>query len=180
MPSVPSRRSRGESARLDEREPTWQKHDVSSSTRSFGRIANIALAVLWEGPQTALGAVNLGIELARKGVARITRENDRIFVELRGSRAISLGYFIFWSTVDAPIIRVNPHNKLHEYGHALQSRLLGPFYLPIVGVPSTMRVAYAAAQFVITRKPWDGYYNGFPENWADRLGGVPPGARQAS
>ena len=139
-----------------------------------------ALGILWEGPQTALGVVNLGIELARRGVARVTREDGRIFVELRGSRAISLGHFIFWSTVDSAIVRVNPHNKLHEYGHALQSRLLGPFYLPVVGIPSTMRVAYAAAQYLITKEPWDGYYEGFPENWADRLGGVPTGARRRS
>lgn len=143
-------------------------------------LVRVVLGVLWEGPQTALGALNLGLELARRGVARITRENDRIFVELRGSRAISLGHLIFWSTVDSPFVRVNPDNKLHEYGHALQSRLLGPFYLLIVGVPSTMRVAYAAAQYVFTRKPWDGYYGGFPENWADRLGGVAPGARRRS
>ena len=150
---------------------------MASAEISFTRVARTVGSVAWEAPQNALGLVNLGIELARRGVARITRENGRIFVELRGSRAISLGHFIFWSTVDAPIIRVNPDNKLHEYGHALQSRLLGPFYLPIVGIPSTMRVAYAALQYVFTKKPWDGYYDGFPENWADRLGGVPPGRR---
>jgi hypothetical protein len=151
-----------------------------SAPGSFARAARVALAVGWELPQTALGAANLGIELARRGVARITRENGRIFVELRGSRAVSLGFFVFWSTVDAPIVRVNPDNKLHEYGHALQSRLLGPFYLPIVGIPSTMRVLYASVQYVFTKKPWDGYYDGFPENWADRLGGVHPDARRRS
>lgn len=88
-----------------------------------------ALGVVWEAPQTLLGLVNLGIELARGGVAHLSREEGRIFVELRGSRAISLGHFVFWSTIDAPIVRVNPDNKRHEY-------------------------------------------DGFPENWADRLGGV--------
>jgi hypothetical protein len=64
------------------------------------------LGVVWEAPQTLLGLVNLGIELARGGVAHLSREEGRIFVELRGSRAISLGHFIFWSTIDAPIVRV--------------------------------------------------------------------------
>ena len=137
-------------------------------------ILRIAIGIAWEAPQTALGALNLAIELTRRGVARITREEGRIFVEVRGSRALSLGYFVFWTTVDSPIVRVNPDNKRHEYGHALQSRILGPLYLPIVGVSSTMRVAYALAQYAFTRKPWNGYYDGFPENWADRLGGVPP------
>jgi hypothetical protein len=142
-------------------------------------ILRAAAAIAWEGPQTILGAANLGIELARRGVASITREEGRIFVELRGSRAVSLGFFVFWSTVDSPIVRVNPANKRHEYGHALQSRLLGPAYLPIVGIPSTLRVAYAAAQYVVTKRPWARYYDGFPESWADRLGGVPPRHRAA-
>ena len=137
----------------------------------------LAAALAWEAPQTLLGAANLGMELARRGVARITREDGRVFVELRASRAVSLGHFVFWSTVDSAFVRVNPDNRRHEYGHALQSRLLGPLYLPVVGVPSVLRVAYAAAQYVVTRKPWEGYYDGFPESWADRLGGVPPRRR---
>lgn len=142
-----------------------------ASRTLFGRLSRVALAAVWEAPQSALGALNLGLELARRGVADITLERDRVFVELRASRAVSLGHFVFWSTVDSPVVRVNPDNKLHEYGHARQSRLLGPLYLPVVGVPSVMRVAYASMQYLVTRKPWDGYYDGFPENWADRLGG---------
>lgn len=141
-------------------------------------ILGVTLGVVWEAPQTILGLLNLGLELVRGGVASITREHGRIFVELRRSRAISLGHFVFWSAVDSPIVRVNPGNKLHEYGHALQSRLLGPLYLPVVGIPSSLRVAYAAAQYLFTKKPWDGYYDGFPENWADRLGGVPKRSRR--
>ncbi|MDB4936990.1 MAG: hypothetical protein JWP87_3962 [Labilithrix sp.] len=142
-------------------------------------IARGAAGIAWEAPQSTLGAVNFAIELARGGVSRVTRERGRIFVELRGSRAISLGHFVFWSTVDAPIVRVGPYNKEHEYGHALQSRMLGPIYLAVVGVPSTIRVMYAAAQYLVTKKPWDGYYEGFPESWADRLGGVPRRSRAA-
>lgn len=146
-------------------------------TFALARFSRIAAAIAWELPQTSLGLMNLGLETVRGGIARITYEHERVFVELRGSRAISLGQFVFWSTIDSPFVRVTPHNKEHEYGHARQSRMLGPLYLPVVGVPSTLRVAYAAAQYAITRRPWEGYYDGFPENWADRLGGVPPRAR---
>lgn len=149
-----------------------------SALASVLRAVRIAAGIAWEAPQSALGAVNLGYALATGSVARIARENGRIFVELRVSRAVSLGHFVFWTTVDSAFVRVNPDNKLHEYGHALQSRLLGPLYLPIVGIPSTMRALYAAAQHVFTKKPWDGYYEGFPESWADRLGGVHPDARR--
>ncbi len=135
-------------------------------------LARLAAGLAWEMPQTALGALNLARELVTNNVASMERQRGRIFVELRGVGAVSLGYFVFWGTVDSKVVRVNPSNKDHEYGHALQSRMLGPLYLPIVGVPSVLRVAYASAQWIVTRQPWDGYYDGFPESWADRLGGV--------
>jgi hypothetical protein len=136
-----------------------------------------AFAILWEGPQNALGAANFAVQLLRRNVDRVDRERGRLFVELRGAGGVSLGWFVFWSRVDSRFVRLNPRNKDHEYGHALQSRMLGPFYLPVVGVPSTLRVMYAVAQWVVTRRPWDGYYDGFPESWADRLGGILPKER---
>ncbi|MBX3185891.1 MAG: hypothetical protein KF819_02705 [Labilithrix sp.] len=135
-------------------------------------LPRLVAGLLWEAPQTALGLLNLGIQLAARNVAAIERERGRVFVELRGTGAVSLGHFVFWGTVDSPMVRVNPSNRAHEYGHALQSRLLGPLYLLVVGVPSSLRVAYATIQYAFTKKPWDGYYDGFPERWADRLGGV--------
>lgn len=139
-----------------------------------------ALGILWEGPQNALGVVAFGAHLLFRNIDRVKQERGRLFVELRRSGAVSLGWFVFWTRVDSTFVRVNPRNKDHEYGHSLQSRLLGPFYLPIVGIPSTLRVGYAMAQWLFTRRPWDGYYDGFPERWADRLGGILPSERERS
>lgn len=130
------------------------------------------LGVLWEGPQSLLGLLNLGLQRLFGNVERIERRHDRSFVELRGAGAVSLGHFVFWSRTDTAFVRVNPDNDLHEWGHARQSRLLGPLYLLVVGVPSSLRALYAVAQWTVTRRPWEGYYDGFPESWADRLGGV--------
>lgn len=46
---------------------------------------------------------------------------------------MTLGSFILSQNVDA-----NPENRIfrHEYGHTLQSRLLGILYIPKVGIPS--------------------------------------------
>ncbi len=126
----------------------------------------------WEAPQSLLGLANLGRELAFRNVLAVERREGRFLVELRGSGAVSLGYFVFFTRVDSRFVRVNPDNDKHEWGHARQSALLGPLYLPIVGVPSVLRVLYAMANWTVTREPWDGYYDGFPEDWADRLGGV--------
>ena len=77
---------------------------------------------------------------------------------------ISIGdYIIFDSRIELSEIDV-----LHEYGHQLQSRFLGPLYLLIVGIPSLIGNIYSR----IKKKDEKWYYSRFPENWADRLGGV--------
>lgn len=129
------------------------------------------LSLLWEAPQTALGVVMLGAEAARGRILRIEVEGGRLVVESRGT-GISLGYVVFWSRADSRWHRLDLRNRAHELGHAEQSRLLGWLYLSIVGVPSMSRAAYALLYREVTGRRWDGYYDGFPENWADRLGGV--------
>lgn len=63
---------------------------------------------------------------------------------------------------------------LHEHGHQIQSIILGPLYLIIVGVPSLSRNIWD----ILFHKKWtnkkrlEWYYGGFPERWADKLGGV--------
>jgi len=56
----------------------------------------------------------------------------------------------------------------HEYGHCLQSEKLGILYLLVVGLPSiTMNIMTRMGIL----EP-ENYYKRFPENWADKLGGV--------
>lgn len=77
---------------------------------------------------------------------------------------ISLGsYIIFDGRIELSEIDV-----LHEYGHQLQSRFLGPLYLLIVGIPSLIGNIYSR----IKKKDNKWYYSRFPENWADKLGGI--------
>jgi hypothetical protein len=67
----------------------------------------------------------------------------------------------------------------HERGHAVQSRRLGPMYLPLVGLASVTRVGFAAAHKALTGRRWAGYYDGWPEREADLLGGVDRALRPA-
>ncbi len=70
--------------------------------------------------------------------------------------AISLGEYIVTSTKDSKTLD-------HEYGHTVQSRRWGPLYLLSIGFFSLMEVWFDS----------DGdYYDDWPENEADRLGGV--------
>lgn len=62
----------------------------------------------------------------------------------------------------------------HEYGHQKQSLILGWLYLPLVGLPSICRNIWDR----LFHKKWSAsrrerwYYSGYPERWADILGGV--------
>ncbi len=51
----------------------------------------------------------------------------------------------------------------HEYGHTVQSKKWGPLYLIIVGITSLYHTQFT---------PNDKYYTVWPENEADKLGGV--------
>lgn len=73
-------------------------------------------------------------------------------------------------------VRGLDHDRIR---HSVQSRRLGPLYLPLVGVPSVARVAYAIGYRTVTGRRWGGYYEGWPERQADELGGVNRSLRPA-
>ncbi len=127
--------------------------------------------LVWELPQSLLGAALFASERARGRIVRVERTKDRVVIETAGT-AVSLGHLVFWSRESSRWHTLDVRNRAHELGHAHQSRMLGPLYLPLVGIPSTARAAYAFVYRELTGRKWDGYYRGFPERWADELGGV--------
>ncbi len=57
---------------------------------------------------------------------------------------------------------------VHEYGHTVQSLLLGPLYLPVIGLPSALWAHLPSCQ-----RKWRGkvsYFSFFPERSANFLG----------
>ncbi len=135
-------------------------------------LARRLVGVAWEAPQTALGLAALGLAAATGQVRALRWARGRVFVESRRPVGVSLGHVVFYTAVDGPFVPVGAENVDHEYGHAVQSRRLGPLYLPVVGVASVARVAFAVAHRAALGRRWAGYYAGFPESGADRLGGV--------
>jgi hypothetical protein len=123
----------------------------------------LALLCLWELPQNVAGLVWLGIARVTGSVRGIAWDRGRLMIENRHV-GVSLGLFVFWFG--------DAKTRDHEWGHGLQSQLLGPLYLLVVGLPSVLRVLYARLFRAATGRGWTRYYDGFPEDWADRLGGV--------
>lgn len=146
----------------------------SHRSRGHGRLFFLTLAasVLWEAPQSVLGLMVWGVFSARGRVVRRYAYAGRLMIGVRATAAVSLGHFVFFFAHDAPETPLASDNERHEFGHARQSRMLGPLYLFVVGVPSALRFLYSAYHRRRHGTGWPGYFDGFPENWADRLGGV--------
>jgi hypothetical protein len=134
-------------------------------------VLETTLQIGWELPQNLLGLALLGAERGLGTLRGMERRHGRLFVHSRLS-AVSLGHFVFWSTGESRWFVLDENTRLHEYGHTFQSRWLGPLYLPLVGVPSLLRVLYAIGYRELTGKRWQDYFDGYPERWADELGGV--------
>ncbi|MBR0121631.1 MAG: hypothetical protein IJM10_07580, partial [Clostridia bacterium] len=58
------------------------------------------------------------------------------YVNAKGFGGLSMGMFIFMGTSKAEGWAHD--TKIHEYGHSFQSILLGPLYLIVVGLPSSI------------------------------------------
>lgn len=80
---------------------------------------------------------------------------------------ISLGVFILISNNKDDKWLFN--TKIHEYGHTIQSLLLGPLYPFIIGIPSL--VWCNAKKYIKLRKERNiSYFSFYPERWANYLG----------
>jgi len=127
-------------------------------------VTTAVLLQVWQLPQNLVGLV-FGWFLKGKRTVPTTDIPGTIHVVSAENMwgGISLGNFIYGRP---PIYK---RMLLHEYGHCIQSRILGPFYLIVVGLPSLL---WALWWHPRSRK---GYYTFYTERWADRLGGVERG-----
>lgn len=127
------------------------------------KIVNVILWV-WQLPQNLAGFI----------LSRFARKAElfgvRVYYMPLFSSAVSLGDYILFDSVfrklGSCLYMLESVN--HESGHSKQSKILGPLYLPFVGLPSLMVNIYAR----IADKDNRWYYKQPWEAWADKLGGV--------
>lgn len=108
---------------------------------------------IWQAPQNICGLV---YRIGKR------RAYGKYYV---AKQAVCLGDYVFIRDSD---------DIAHEDGHRIQSHMLGPLYLPVIGIPSFFLwlwdvVFYWKRQTPEWRYKW--YHSKWPENWADRLGG---------
>lgn len=113
------------------------------------------LLYLWQLPQNLLGLLFL---LFIRGEKKHYLSGVRFYTAPQFKGGISLGQYIIMGGESEKTVR-------HEYGHCLQSKILGPLYLIVVGLPSVIHAWLCDCHT-------HSYYDFFCEKWADKLGNV--------
>lgn len=116
---------------------------------------------IWQLPQNLMGLLFL---LFLTGEKRHELKGIRFYYQKRFPGGVTIGEYIIVGSRQELTIR-------HEYGHVLQSRMLGPLYLIIIGLPSLMH-AWMNSATGCCEKHEEGYYHFYTEKWADKLAGI--------
>ena len=115
---------------------------------------------LWQLPQNVIGLL---LVLILQPEESYDMDGCRLYYATRMRGGISLGRYVI---VRSWMKDYTGNTERHELGHAKQSRMLGWFYLFVIGIPSILWAAW-----------WNegrnrDYYSFYTERWADHLGGV--------
>ena len=118
------------------------------------------LLYIWQLPQNLLGLL---LVLILQPEEAYDMDGCRLYYATRMRGGISLGRYVI---VRSWMKDYTGNTERHELGHAKQSRMLGWFYLFVIGIPSLLWAAW-----------WNegrnkSYYAFYTERWADTLGGV--------
>ena len=115
---------------------------------------------IWQFPQNILGVLLVLLTHPSRVIDDDGKAVIRSSYRMHGG--ISLGRYIVINTYQCRTQTIR-----HELGHSRQSRMLGPAYLLVIGIPSLLW-AWLHSRLA----PGKSYYRFYTEKWADRLGRV--------
>lgn len=119
------------------------------------------LEYVWELPQNIIGIIWRSIK--KEGIITKISNNDIESVNadaylVKGSGSVTLGRYIFIrQTYDDQSLTIK-----HECGHVKQSKILGPLYLLIIGIPSILH-AWLNNYIGCCKRSNKGYYHFYTE-----------------
>ena len=128
------------------------------------------LTEIWQLPQHIIAYIIMLVK--HKSIKSVTNDDGILYylVDNLFNSGISLGNYIFLDSDGY----YNYTTVKHEHGHQIQSLILGPLYLIVIGLPSITGNIINRITRMYFRKYYDPnfYYKQPWEAWADRLGGV--------
>lgn len=120
----------------------------------------------WELPQNIIGLIVKTVS----GAKFCTTYEDVNVYTWKMMAGLSLGKYIFTPFEEKHMTRpyVKTHIR-HEYGHCIQSKMLGWLYPIVISLPSLI---WAGCFGWYRDKTGTSYYKFYTESWADRLAGI--------
>ena len=129
-----------------------------------------ALLLIWELPQNIAGAFYFIIHGVYAKTFIIDDEDSFEMYSDKQKGGVSLGVFRIYKAKyyksSAYYVKLK---RMHEKGHRQQSKILGPLYLIIIGLPSIIWATLHSFCKPISKID---YYWFYTEKWADKIGGV--------
>lgn len=127
----------------------------------------IAIMWIWQLPQCLCGAV-VKLFYCTSGSKKVQTIKRGICITQNWgmTSGVSLGEFQFTYRYSSQ------YTNSHEAAHNIQSIMLGPLYLLVVGLPSIIWCWLYSYTSMINHRKYS-YYWFYTERWADRLAGIP-------
>ena len=124
-------------------------------------IRNLILFI-WQLPQHLLAILYIGyLVMMCKDLGVDSRYKQAIVIPCVMRGAVTLGNYVF--------VGLNSEYRKtvkHELGHTIQSKILGPLYLIVIGIPS---ITYCGLRRLFPSLRKKNYYDFFSEKWANYL-----------
>ena len=118
------------------------------------------LLYAWQLPQNIAGLLTVAFLRPEES---FDREGIKVSYASRMRGGITLGKYVI---IRDRMKEYDKNVEKHEIGHSKQSRILGPLYLLVIGLPSLIWAW-------LWNEGWNcSYFSFYTERWADRLGGV--------
>lgn len=130
-----------------------------------------SLLWLWQLPQNLCGIIYRSISEDNR--ICVIENNDsrsvgaKVYLQ-KANGGISLGRYIFINQdyIDEEIV------IKHECGHVKQSKILGPLYLLVIGIPSILHAWLNNYIGCCWKNGEYNYYHFYTEKWANKLMGI--------
>ena len=124
-------------------------------------IRNLILFI-WQLPQHIVALIYFGyLVMMCKDLGVDSRYKQATVIPCVMRGAVTLGNYVF--------VGLNSEYKKtvkHELGHTIQSKILGPLYLIVIGIPS---ITYCGLRRLFPSLRKKNYYNFYTEKWANNL-----------
>lgn len=124
-------------------------------------ISNMILFI-WQLPQHIVALIYFGyLVMMCKDLGVDSRYKQAIVIPCIMRGAVTLGNYVF--------VGLNSEYRKtvkHELGHTIQSKILGPLYLIVIGIPS---ITYCGLRRIFPSLRKKNYYDFYTEKWANNL-----------